>query len=152
MMPKIVFRGKTYYSEFEMPPNVRQAYRKEKRKERSAEENGTVAKPLTEVVDMSPEMKEIYERAVSHVEEGPASSRPLEELPKTEDIYRQSAPDDMKHLPSDESVYRPSRPIIDPVPSTIETDQGIGMRRLMWGVIVALIITGIAFLLSRLIL
>lgn len=71
MMPKIVFRGKTYYSEFEMPPNVRQAYRKEKRKERSAEENGTVAKPLTEVVDMSPEMKEIYERAVSHVEKGP---------------------------------------------------------------------------------
>ena len=150
-MPKIVYRGKTYYSEFEMPPNVRQAYRKEKRKERSAEENGTVAKPLTEVVDMSPEMKEIYERAVSHVEKRPVSARPLEELPKTEDIYRQSAPEDMKQLPSDESVYRPSRPIIDPV-STIEPDQGIGMRGLMWGVIVALVLSGIAFLLSRLLL
>ena len=123
-MPKIVFRGKTYYSEFEMPPNVRQAYRKEKRKE----------------------------RAVSNMEEKPASSRPLNELPETEDIYRQSAPDDMKHLPSDESLYRPSRPIIDPVPSTIEPNQGIGMRGLAWGVIVALVLSGIAFLLARLLL
>jgi len=94
-MPKIIFRGKTYYSEFEMPPNVRQSYRKEKRKE----------------------------RAVNNVEEKPASSRPLEELPKTEDIYRQSAP-----------------------------SEGIGMRGLIWGVIVALIITAIAFVISRLIL
>ena len=94
-MPKIIFRGKTYYSEFEMPPNVRQSYRKEKRKE----------------------------RAVNNVEEKPASSRPLEESPKTEDIYRQSAP-----------------------------GEGIGMRGLIWGVIVALIITAIAFVISRLIL
>jgi hypothetical protein len=151
-MSKIVFRGKTYNSEFEMPVDVYQAYQEEKRKEASADENSATSKPLTDIVDMSPEMKEIYERAVSHVEERPASSRPLEELPKTEDIYRQSAPEDMKHLPSDESVYRPSRPIIDPVPSTIEPDQGMGMRGLMWGVIVALIITGIAFVLSRLIL
>ena len=77
-----------------MPPNVRQAYRKEKRKE----------------------------RAVSNAEEKPASSRPLEELPKkTEDT------------------------------STIGPDQGMGMRGLIWGVIVALIITGIAFLIARLI-
>jgi len=47
----------------------------------------------------------------------------LEELPKTEDIYRQSAP-----------------------------GEGIGMRGLIWGVIVALIITAIAFVISRLIL
>ena len=151
-MSKIVFRGKTYNSEFEMPVDVYQAYQEEKRQEGSAKENGTVANPLTDVVDMSPEIKEIYERAVSHVEEKPTSSRPLRDLPKTEDIYRQSAPDDMKHLPSDESLYQPSRPIIDPVPSTIEPDQGIGMRGLAWGVIVALVLSGIAFLLSRLLL
>jgi len=151
-MSKIVFRGKTYNSEFEMPVDVYQAYQEEKGKEGSAEENGTVANPLTDVVNMSPEIKEIYERAVSHVEEKPTSSRPLRDLPRTEDICRQSAPDDMKHLPSDESLYQPSRPIIDPVPSTIEPDQGLGMRGLILGVIVALVLSGIAFLLSRLIL
>lgn len=31
-MPKIVFRGKTYYSVYEMPPNVRRAYEKEQEK------------------------------------------------------------------------------------------------------------------------
>jgi hypothetical protein len=152
IMSKIVFRGKTYNSEFEMPVDVYQAYQEEKRIERSAEESSTTAKPLTDVVDMSPEIKEMYERAVSHVEEKSPSSRPLRDLPKTEDIYRQSAPDNMKHLPSDESLYQPSRPIIDPVPSTIEPDQGVGMRGLLLGVIVALILSGIAFLLSRLIL
>ena len=28
-MPKIVFRGKTYYSVYEMPPNIRRVYEKE---------------------------------------------------------------------------------------------------------------------------
>ena len=63
-----------------------------------------------------------------------------------------AAPDDMKNLPSDESLYRPSRPNIDPVPFMFGPDQGMGMRGLMWGVIVALIITGIAFVIARLIL
>jgi hypothetical protein len=31
-MPKIVFRGKTYYSVYEMPPNIRAAYQKEQKK------------------------------------------------------------------------------------------------------------------------
>jgi hypothetical protein len=151
-MPKIVFRGKTYYSKFEMPPLIRQAYEKEQKKARSAETNNTAAKPLTDVVDMSPEMKEIYERAVSNVEEKPASSRPLGDLPRTEDIYRQSAPDGMKHLPSDESLYQPSQPVVEPRPPTIEPVEGMGMRGLVWGIIVALIISGIAFVLSRLLL
>ncbi len=30
-MPKIVFRGKTYYSVYEMPPNIRRAYEKEQK-------------------------------------------------------------------------------------------------------------------------
>jgi len=56
---------------------------------------------------MSPQLKEIYERAQGKVQERPVSSQPLNELPKTEDIYRQAAPDNMKHLPSDESIYGP---------------------------------------------
>jgi hypothetical protein len=149
-MPKIVFRGKTYYSVFEMPPLVRQAYEKEERKARAAETDSAASRPLTDVVDMSPEVKAIYERAVSKVEEKSASSRPLGELPKTEEIYRQSAPSDMKHLPSDESLYRPSQPIVDPIPPTIEPEEGVGMRGLMLGIVVALILTGIAFVISRL--
>src|SRR6266496_6737173 len=66
VMPKIDFRGKTYNSEFEMPPDVRQAYNEEK--ERSADKSGTSAKSLTDLVEMSPEMKEIYERAVEKVD------------------------------------------------------------------------------------
>ena len=31
-MPKIEFRGKTYYSVYEMPPNIRRAYEKEREK------------------------------------------------------------------------------------------------------------------------
>ena len=31
-MPKIVFQGKTYYTVYEMPPNVRRAYEKEQEK------------------------------------------------------------------------------------------------------------------------
>ena len=31
-MPRIVFRGKTYYSVYEMPPNIRRAYEKEQKK------------------------------------------------------------------------------------------------------------------------
>jgi hypothetical protein len=148
-MSKIVFRGKTYYSVFEMPPVLRQAYEKEQKKARATETNTAASKPLTDVVDMSPELREIYDRAVSKVEEKTASSRPLRELPKTEDIYRQSAPSDMKHMPSDESLYQPSRPIVDPVPPTIEPEEGVGMRGLMLGVVVALVLTGIAFVLSR---
>lgn len=151
-MPRIVFRDKTYNSVFEMPSDVRQAYEEEQEKERSAKKNDTTIKTLTDVVDMSPEIKEIYERALGKVEEKSASPRPLEGLPKTEDIYRQSAPTDMKHMPSDASVYEPSRPAIDPVPPTIEPNEGIGMRGLVWGMILALVLAGIAFLVSQYIL
>jgi hypothetical protein len=142
-MPNIEFQGKTYNNEFEMPPDVRQAYEKEK--ERSNDKNETSAKSLTDVVEMSPQLKEIYERAQGKVEEKPVSSRPLDELPKTEDIYRQSAPDDMKHLPSDESIYRPSEPLIDPMKSTIEPESGLGVNRLISSILWALILIVIVY-------
>jgi hypothetical protein len=142
-MPKIEFQGKTYNNEFEMPPDVRQAYEEEK--ERSDDKNEISAKSLTDVVEMSPQLKEIYERAQGKVEEKPISSRPLNELPKTEDIYRQSAPADMKHLPSDETIYRPSEPLIDPMKSTIEPESGLGVKRLISSVLWAIILIVIVY-------
>lgn len=44
-----------------------------------------------------------------------------------------------------------SEPAIDPASYELEPGAGAGMRGLMWGILVALILTGIAFLLSRLV-
>jgi hypothetical protein len=147
VMPQIEFRGNTYKNEFEMPYDVRQAYIKEK--ERRAGGNNTTSKPLTDLVDMSPEVKAIYERALGKVEDKLASSQPSKELPKTEDIYRQSAPDDMKHLPSDESIYRPSQPLIDPAKSAIEPESAFGVNRFVSSIIWALILVAVAFIIIR---
>ena len=84
-MPKIVFRGKTYYSLFEMPPNIRRAYEKEQKK---------------------------------------------------------AGADNPKKNPESTG---------NSPPPTSEPDSGAGMRGLMWGILVALILTGLAYLLSRLI-
>ena len=142
-MPRIEFRGKTYNNEFEMPLDVRQAYNKEK--EEQAKKNKTGTKTLTDIVDMSPEVQAIYERALGKVEEKLASSRPLNELPKTEDIYRQSAPDDMKHLPSDESIYRPSEPLIDPAKSVIEPEPAFGISRFVSSIVWALLLVVLVY-------
>ena len=142
-MPKIEFRGKTYNNEFEMPPEVRQAYNREK--EHHTEKNKIGTKSLTDIVDMSPEVQAIYERALGKVEEKLASSRPSNELPKTEDIYRQSAPEDMKHFPSDESIYRPSEPLIDPTKSVIEPEPAFGMNRFISSIVWALLLVVIVY-------
>ena len=81
-MPRIVFRGKTYYSVYEMPPNVRRAYEKELKKAKS------------------------------------------------------------------DSKKESTEPATDPLPPIIESGAGV-MRGLVWGFLVALVLSGIAFLLSR---
>jgi hypothetical protein len=144
---KIEFRGQTYNDEFEMPYDVRQAYQKEK--ERRAETDKSTAQPLTDIVDMSPEVKAIYERALGKVEEKLGTSQRSKELPKTEDIYRQSAPDDMKHLPSDESIYRPSQPLIDPGKSAIEPESAFGMNRFVASILWAFILIAAAFIILQ---
>lgn len=143
-MPRIEFRGKMYNSEFEMPSDIRQAYNKEKERK-----NKTGSKSLTEVVDMSPEVKAIYERALGKIDEKLAASRPLDDLPKTEDIYRQSAPDDMKDLPSDESIYRPSEPLIQSTKPAIEPVPGLGMNRIVANLIWVLIVAAVIFFIIR---
>jgi len=147
VMPKIEFRGKTYNNEFEMPFDVRQAYNEEK--ERSNKKNDASTTSLTDIVEMSPQLKEIYKRAQGKVEERPVSSRPLNELPKTEDIYRQSAPEDMKHLPSDESIYRPSEPLIDSAKSVIEPEPAFGMNRFISSIIWAFILVAVVFIIMQ---
>lgn len=141
-MPKIEFRGKTYNNELDMPYDIRQAYQREKERQVKKDKAGT--KPLTEVVDMSPEVKAIYEKALGNVEDK-LPTIPSKNLPRTEDIYRQSAPDDMKDLPSDESIYRPSQPLIDPGKSPIEPESGFGMNRFVFSIIWVLIFLAIAF-------
>jgi len=139
-MSKIVFRGKTYNSVFEMPNDIREAYQIEKRKQ-PAENNAS--KSLADFVEMSDEIRELYERAVGNVEDKSVSSTPLSELPKTEDIYRQSAPAHMKNLPSDESVYRQSRPLNPPSHPAIEEDDA--PRRMALTIFTFLILAGAAF-------
>lgn len=39
--------------------------------------------------------------------------------------------------------------VTDPLPSAFEQDAGAGARGLMWGILVALVVSGIAYLLSR---
>jgi hypothetical protein len=147
VMPKIEFRGKTYNNELEMPFDVRQAYNKEK--ERSNRKNDVSATSLTDVVEMSPQLQEIYERAQGRVAQRTSSSRPLNELPKTEDIYRQSAPEHMKDLPSDESIYRPSEPIIDPSKSVIEPESAFGVNRFVSSLVWALLLVAVIFIIMQ---
>ena len=146
-MPRIEFRGQTYNNEFEMPDDVRQAYRREK--EIRAEKDNPGTKPLTEMVDMSPEMKAIYERALDQVEENLPSAQQPKNLPKTEDIYRQSAPSNMKHLQSDESIYQPSQPLIDPGKSAIEPESAFGVSRFITSIVWAFILVAIVFVIMQ---
>jgi hypothetical protein len=146
-MPKIEFRGQTYNDELEMPYDVRQAYKQEN--ERRVQREQASAKPLTDMVDMSPEVKAIYERALDNVEDKFPSSQQAKNLPKTEDIYRQSAPDNMKHLPSDESIYRPSQPLIDPEKSAIEPESAIGVNRFVASIVWAFILIAVVFVIMQ---
>jgi hypothetical protein len=146
-MPKIEFRGKTYNNEFEMPYDIRQAYNREK--ERLTGKSTSDARSLTDIVDMSPEVKAIYERALRRAEDKLPSSQQASNLPKTEDLYRQSAPNDMKHLPSDESIYRPSQPLIDPAKSVIEPESAFGVNRFISSIIWALILVAVAYVIMQ---
>ena len=146
-MPKIEFRGQTYESELEMPYDVRQAYIREK--ELATEKESSGSRPLTDLVDMSPEVKAIYERAMDKVEGKLPSSQQPKNLPRTEDLYRQSAPDDMKHLPSDESIYRPSQPLIEPGKSVIEPESAFGVGRFVSSIVWAFILVAVIFIIIQ---
>ena len=132
-MSQIVFRGKTYNSVFEMPDDVRIAYQTEKRKNAGT---SSASKSLTDFVEMSDEMRELYERAAGNVEDKPLSSKPLSKLPSMNDIFRQSAP-------PEESMYRPSAMPTPPSHQAIEEDDSA--RRLALTIGILVLLGGIAF-------
>jgi len=90
---------------------------------------------------MPHEVREMYQRAREKVDEKPVQSSPVDELPRTEDLYRRSAPENMQDKPSDEVIYQPSPPLIEPAPPIIEPDQTLGSLAI--GLAVAVLLAGI---------
>ena len=142
-MTKIKFRGTEYNSLADMPAKVRHDYFKTR-----AGYNLTEEKPKSNegmlpagLENMPDEVREIYERVRGDLDAKPIKTSPIDELPKTEDLYRRSAPAGMQNLPSDEIVYKPSPPIIEPPPPIVESDHTL--RRLLIGLALMLLMLGI---------
>jgi hypothetical protein len=120
-MAKIIFRGKTYKSVFDMPDDVRRDYQKSKSTANASMASGTFSSNLDNV---PPIVKDIYERVQQNMGDVPPSSRPLDNLPKAVDMYSRKP---MER--SDESIYEPAPPLVNNPRNTIEPDSGI--RRLV---------------------
>jgi hypothetical protein len=142
-MTKINFRGKEYDSLADMPAKVRHDYFKVRAGYDVPEEKRSSKATMLPggMENMPDEVREIYERVRGKLDAKPIKASLVDELPKTEDLYRRSAPAGMQDLPSDEIVYRPSPPIIAPPPPIIESDHTL--RRLAIGLAVAVLILGI---------
>lgn len=130
-MAKIFFRGKTYKSVFEMPEDVRQAYKKETSAKRNLS-SGTFASNLDNVPSI---VKSVYERVQSNLDDMPSSSTPLDNLPKAVDMYSRAP---MER--SDESIYEPAPPLVSNPRDTIEPDTGV--RRLVLSLFFAALLIG----------
>jgi hypothetical protein len=142
-MSKIKFRGIEYNNLADMPAKVRHDYFKTRAgydvtEEKPKSNEGMLPAGLENMPD---EVREIYERVRGDLDAKPIKTSPIDELPKTEDLYRRSAPAGMQNLPSDEIVYKPSPPIIEPPPPLIESDHTL--RRLLVGLALMLLMLGI---------
>ena len=130
-MPKIKFRGIEYNSLADMPAKLRHEYFKARAGYDVTEEepkNGASTMPGG-LENMPREVREIYERVRGDLDAKPIKTSPIDELPRTEDLYRRFAPAGMQNQPSDEIVYKPSPPIIEPPPPIVESDYTL--RRLL---------------------
>jgi hypothetical protein len=132
-MAKIIFRGKTYKSIFDMPEDVRRDYRKSKAPANTGMASGTFSSNLDNV---PPIIKDIYERVQQNLGDAPPSSTPLDELPKAVDMYSRKPIER-----SDESIYEPAPPLVNSSPNTIEPDSGT--RRLVLSLFLATLVIGI---------
>jgi hypothetical protein len=142
-MPKIRFKGKEYSSVADMPAKIRHDYFKARAgydvsEDEATSEAGMIPKGLENMPD---EVREIYERVRGEVGTNPIKASPVDQLPRTEDLYRRSAPAGMQNQPSDEIVYKPSPPIIEPPPPIVESDDS--MRRLAIGLLFVALAIGI---------
>jgi len=144
-MTKIVFQGKEYNSLADMPAKTRHDYFKFKAgydiSDKEPEKKSDMMPSGME--NMPAEVREIYERVRGDLDAKPIKASPIDELPKTEDLYRRSAPAGMRDQPSDEIVYNPSPPIIQPPPPIVESDHTL--RRLF--VILGLVLLAIGVVL-----
>jgi hypothetical protein len=132
-MAKIVFRGKTYKSVFDMPDDVRRDYRKAKSSANTGMASGTFSSNLDNVPSI---VKDIYERVQQNMGDVPPSSTPLDNLPKAVDMYSRKP---MER--SDESIYEPVPPLVSNPQDTIEPDTGI--RRLVLSLFIIAILVGV---------
>lgn len=140
-MTKIVFQGKEYESLADMPAKTRHEYFKFKAGYDISEkepDNKTDMMP-SGMENMPDEVREIYERVRGKLDAKPIKASPIDELPKTEDLYRRSAPAGMKDQPSDEIVYKPSPPIIEPPPPIVESDHTLRRLLIFLGLVLAVV-------------
>lgn len=146
-MAKITFKGKEYDSLADMPAKLRHDYFKSRAGYDITEEEPEKKTDMMPkgMENMPGEVREIYERVRGELDAKPIKASPIDELPKTEDLYRRSAPDGMKNQPSDEIVYKPSPPIIEPPPPIVESDYTL--RKLAIWLGLALLLAGAAFFL-----
>lgn len=123
-MTKIDFQGKTYDSLADMPAKTRHDYFKFKAGYDISDKEPDKKSDMmpSGMENMPAEVREIYERVRGDLDAKPIKASPIDELPKTEDLYRRSAPAGMRNQPSDEIVYKPSPPIIEPPPPIVESD------------------------------
>ena len=131
-MAKIIFRGKTYKSVFDMPDDVRQDYQKSKAAGNTGMASGTFSSNLDNVPTI---LKDIYERAQQNIGDMPSSSSQLDELPKAVDMYSRRP---MER--SDKSIYEPAPPLVNSTQNTIEPDTGV--RRLVLSLFIVALLVG----------
>ena len=136
-MSKIKFRGKEYDSQDAMPAHIRQAYQVSLA--RRNYENTEMSKSNSIMDQLSPEIKELYDRARGRVErQSDLKSSPLDNLPKTDELYNRSAQSKSNKLDSDELIYQPSPPIITQNKSALEPDRmnSLSLSRIIIGLVI----------------
>jgi len=146
-MPRITFRGKQYNSLADMPAKTRHDYFKSRAgydvsEEKEERKTGTMPAGME---NMPEEVREIYERVRGDLDAKPIKTSPVDELPRTEDLYRRSAPPGMQNQPSDEIVYKPSPPIIEPPPPIVESDHTL--RKLVIALLLVAVLFGLVMFL-----
>jgi hypothetical protein len=140
-MPQITFRGKIYNSEFEMPQDIRRAYRDYLLKEAST-------KSLTDALDITTDVQEGYRRALSKAKS--STSFPYNNnLPTIEELYRRSAPQVTTHLPSDKSLLPPAPLVIDPEHSTVKSKPSHWILKALFVILWALFAVALIYLVTQ---
>jgi hypothetical protein len=142
-MPKITFRDKEYNSLADMPAKVRHDYFKARAGYDVSEKPRSKTRTTPGGMENMPaEVREIFERVRGKLDEKPIKTSPVDDLPKTEDLYQRSAPKEMQNQPSDEVIYRPSPPLIEPPQPIAKSEDTV--RRLVFSLLFAALAVGIA--------